>query len=83
MVEKVLVGSDSLGLDGFKEVLSVMGEGAHQVVLLITVKEQSEPEQNPSEIECLHGDVINVIKMKLHFTQLHPQSSGLWTVVCR
>lgn len=44
MVEKVLVGSDSLGLDGFKEVLSIVGEGAHQVVLLITVKEQPEPE---------------------------------------
>lgn len=44
VVEKVLVGSDSLGLDGFKEVLSIVGEGAHQVVLLITVKEQPEPE---------------------------------------
>lgn len=44
VVKKVLVGSNSLGLDGFKEVLSIVGEGAHQVVLLITMKEQPEPE---------------------------------------
>lgn len=41
VVEEVLVGADPLGLDRLKQVLAIVSEGAHQVVLLITVEEQS------------------------------------------
>lgn len=49
VVEEVLVGPDPLGLDGLEQVLPVVGERAHQVVLLITVEEQPEPQLHPTD----------------------------------
>lgn len=44
MVEEAFVCAHSLGLDWFKQVLAIVGEGAHQEVLLIA-ETQHEPTQ--------------------------------------
>lgn len=36
VVEEALIRAHSLGLDWFKQVLAIVGEGTHQEVLLIT-----------------------------------------------
>lgn len=41
MVEEAPVGAHPLGLDRFEQVLSVVGEGTHQEVLLITATEHT------------------------------------------
>ncbi len=40
MVEKAFVCAHSLGLDWFKQVLAIVGEGTHQEVFLITATKQ-------------------------------------------
>lgn len=41
VVKEVPVGSDSLGLDWFKQGLAIVSERTHQVILLITTKDHS------------------------------------------
>lgn len=36
VVEEALIRAHSLGLDWFKQVLAIVGEGTHQEVLLVT-----------------------------------------------